>query len=81
MPGYFERRSNGFYAVLEAPPSLRNMQPATQPRPAPPIACYSTRATRRKTRRASNLYAYDYDNRFVIRVWGANFKPSCAWSA
>lgn len=21
------------------------------------------------------LYAYDYDNRFVIRVWGANFKP------
>jgi succinate dehydrogenase/fumarate reductase flavoprotein subunit len=21
------------------------------------------------------LYAYDYDNRFVLRVWGANFKP------
>ncbi len=25
--------------------------------------------------RTKLLYAYDYDNRFVIRVWGANFKP------
>lgn len=25
--------------------------------------------------RTKLLYSYDYDNRFVIRVWGANFKP------
>ena len=30
--------------------SLRNMRSAAQPRPAPPIACCSTRAPRRKTR-------------------------------
>jgi len=25
--------------------------------------------------RTKLLYSYDYDNRFVIRIWGANFKP------
>ena len=32
----------------------RNMRSAAQPRPAPPIACCSTRARRRKIRRDSN---------------------------
>ena len=34
--------------------SLRNTRSSAQPRPAPPIACCSTRAPRRKTRRGSN---------------------------
>ena len=34
--------------------SLRNMRPAAQPRPPPPIARCSTRALRRKIRRGSN---------------------------
>jgi putative transposase len=34
--------------------SLHNTRSAAQPRPAPPIACCSTRAPRLKTRRASN---------------------------
>lgn len=25
--------------------------------------------------RTKLLYSYDYDNRFVMRIWGANFKP------